>query len=350
MGLKLLGNGWLQMRKSPRKKGDIHAVAEEAGVSLMTVSRAMRGVEGVSEQRRKDIISIARRMNYVPNSNARALAVDNSNLIGVSLPNLFNDVFADILSGMRGAIEYAGYSSIVDTTDYSGKDELAWLDRLLTWRPVGVVLTGVDHDPALRVKLRAAEIPTLETWDISEDPIDICVGIDHRAAGRLIGNYIVSLGYRRPVYVGTMPGRDLRAEDRAAGIADAFSAVDIGPLPRIFAPDASNFVMGAQGFSKALESHAPDVVFFLSDHYAVGGLMTAIKMGISVPEKIGIVGYNDLAINSILPQRLTTVRTPRRQMGIMGARNLLARINNAQVDRSIALPVEVIEGETTKQQ
>lgn len=338
------------MRKSPRRKGDIHAVAHEAGVSLMTVSRAMRGVEGVSEKRRNDIIAIARRMNYVPNSNARALAVDNANLIGVSLPNLFNDVFADVLSGMRGAIEYAGYSSIVDTTDYSSKNEMEWLERLLTWRPVGVVLTGVDHDPALREKLRRDNIPTLETWDISEDPIDICVGIDHRAAGRLIGNHIVSLGYKRPVYVGTVPGRDLRAEDRAAGVADAFSAVGIEPLPRIFAPDASNFEMGAEGFSMALAGFSPDVVFFLSDHYAVGGLMTAIKMGISVPKQIGIVGYNDLAINSILPQRLTTVRTPRRQMGIMGARNLLARINNVQVERVIALTVEVVEGETTKQQ
>ncbi len=337
-------------RSRSRKKGDIHAIAKEAGVSLMTVSRAMRGVEGVSEQRRKEIVSIARRLNYVPNSNARALALDNANLIGVSLPNLFNDVFADVLNGMRGAIEYAGYSSIVDTTDYSSKNELAWLERLLTWRPVGVVLTGVDHDPALRERLQSAAIPTLETWDYSADPIDICVGIDHREAGRQIGEYIVSLGYQRPVYIGTKPGRDLRAEDRAAGIADAFSAVGIQPVPRIAAPDASNFEMGARGFTVALEGYAPDVVFFLSDHYAVGGLMAATKMGISVPDQIGIVGYNDLAINAILPQRLTTVRTPRRQMGIMGARNLLARINNVPVEKAIALPVEVVIGDTTRQQ
>lgn len=343
-----------QTRSRRRKAARIEDVAAVAGVSAMTVSRALRGVDGVSERKRAEILRIATRLNYVPNSNARSLAVANSNLIGISLPTFANDVFADILSGMRGTFENAGFSTVIDTTEYRETTELAWVERLLSWRPAAVILTGIDHHPQVRERLRAGRVPTLEIWGHSEDPIDLCVGIDHAAAGELIGSRMVELGYRAPAFVGAPAGRDTRADLRVTGLNRAFA--DVAEMPvqelRPALDDASAFEVGFAALNALLETDRalPDVVFFLNDHMAFGGLMACERHGLSVPMDMGLVGFNALPMTRVLPVSLTTVRTPRTQMGIMGAQRLLARIHGVTPPRSTALPVQVIEGGTTRPQ
>ena len=324
----------------------IYAVAAEAGVSVMTVSRAMRGVEGVSIARREAILQIARRLNYVPNSNARALSKANADLVGISVPNLLNDVFADVLQGMRGTIQKAGYYTVIDTTEYDAEVELRWVSRLLSWRPAALILTGIDHHPDLAPMLRTAGVATLETWDFCPDPIDICVGLDHVAAGEDIGRFVEGLGYRAPAFVGAHPGTDPRADARVRGLEKVFGA----PLLRVGADTDNAFLMGAGGARDLLRDHQPDVVFFLNDLMAFGGMTVAQELGLGVPDDIGVVGFNALGLNSVLPVPLTTVSTPRHRMGVTGAGNLLARMNGVEVTRAVALPVRVEPGGTTRLQ
>ena len=335
-------------RKRTKAGARINEVAAAAGVSVMSVSRAMRGVEGVSAATRDRIIEVARQLKYVPNSSARALSVANADLIGISLPTFANDVFGDVLSGMRGTFEQAGYSSVIDTTEYDPDMELAWAERLLAWRPAAMILSGLDHHPALVTRLRERRVPTLEIWDHAPDPIDICVGIDHRAAGALIGEHVAELGYKRPAYVGAPPGRDRRADARVAGLRDVF-----GPLGRKLIvqgeSDPNAFAAGALGTTRVLE-HAPDVIFYLNDNMAFGGMMICQQQGLDVPGDIGVAGYNALGITRVLPVQMTTVRTPRRAMGRVGARHLLARIKGVRPERSVALPVTIVEGATTRLQ
>ncbi|MEM8690442.1 MAG: LacI family DNA-binding transcriptional regulator [Pseudomonadota bacterium] len=320
-------------------------VAQRANVSLMTVSRAIRGVEGISEQKRVEILKIARQLKYVPNSAARSLAVANSNLIGISLPTFAGEVFADILNGMRRTFDSAGYSSVIDTTEYNPEAELDWVRRLLSWKPAAIILTGIDHHPEVREALRSAPIPVLEIWDQADDPIDVCVGIDHRAAGRVIGQHARDCGYEKPSFVSAPRGHDVRADARLQGIRDVFEGVDV--LTR--RPELSDaFSTGFEGTRDLIFAAKPDVIFFLNDHMAFGGLMACQMAGASVPDDVGIVGFNGLDITGVLPIRLTTVRTPRRLMGITGARNLLARINGVTVQRSTILPIEFCPGETTR--
>lgn len=332
-----------------RSSVGIREVAEAAKVSMMTVSRAIRGVEGVSEKKRAEILRIAKKLNYVPNSNARSLAVENSNLVGISLPTFANDVFAEILAGMRGTFEGAGYASVIDTTEYSLESEQRWVERLLTWRPAAVILTGTDHLPDVREKLRTAAIPTLEIWDVISDPIDIAVGIDHEAAGYELGRYAVALDYRSPAFVGAPLGRDRRADARLRGIVRAFDEVSSSHPMRVAGrPERHAFGAGAAGIEELLRESRPDVVFFLNDHMAFGGMMACGRRGLRIPEDIGIVGFNALDLTSVLPVPMTTARTPRRPMGVVGARNLLARIHGVETERATVLPIELIPGETTR--
>ncbi len=328
----------------------IHDIARVAGVSVMTVSRSIRGVNGVSEETRARILALAEEMDYVPDASARALAAPNANLIGISFPTLFNDVFPDILEGMRRTFDQAGYSSVMDTTDYDLGRELAWADRFLAWRPAAVILTGVDHDPRLRRRLERGRVPTLELWDVAEDPIDLCVGIDHRADGHALAVEIAAMGYRRPLYIGAPEGLDPRADKRVGGIAAAFREAGGGDLRRIGATGSNSFVVGAEGVGRVDRADLPDVLFFLTDNMAFGGLMAVQQAGLRVPEDIGIVGFNGLDLTRVLPRPITTMSTPRRQLGLTGARHLLARLNGVDPPRVTRLPSAFVPGSTTRMQ
>jgi len=316
----------------------------------MTVSRALRGVPGVSDTRRQEIVKLAKRMRYVPNSNARSLVGEQSALIGISLPTLFNDVFADILDGMRGAFDAAGFTTVVNTTEYSLSSERDWVNSLLTWRPTAMVLTGVNHHPSVVELLREASVPTLELWDFSKEPVDISVGVDHEKAGFNIAFELKKRGYRRPAFVGLSSGHDPRAEKRLLGVQRAFSdnaACEV----TVVRPEAdSPYQIGYKGL-KQIWNHGEskaDVIFFLSDLLAVGALMACDELSINVPGNLGIVGFNGLPITRVLPKKLTTVITPRRRMGTLGASCLIARINGVKSDLSSELETQIVLGDTTR--
>jgi LacI family gluconate utilization system Gnt-I transcriptional repressor len=333
-----------------RQTPSIQDVARTVGVSIMTVSRAMRGVEGVSAAKRSEILNAAKALGYRPNRTARSLAASHSTLIGISLPTLFNEVFADILDGMRRAFDAAGFDLVLDNSDYDSRREALWVERMIDWRPAGVVLSGVDHAPEVREQLRSAGIPTLEIWDHCDDPIDVCVGIDHAAAGRQIGAYLLACGYGEVAFVGVEENRDPRAEKRLAGLQ---SVLREGGVPQITIRRSERHASFEAGMNEtrallAAAGRRPDCICYLNDHMAFGGLSTCERHGLSVPADIGIVGFNGLGINAVLAKPLTTIITPRLLMGTIGARMLLARINRAKVERHVVVPVAISAGATTR--
>jgi LacI family transcriptional regulator, gluconate utilization system Gnt-I transcriptional repressor len=341
------------MDASPaRPSANIRDLAKAAGVSIMTISRAMRGVEGVSTSKRTEILRLAKQMGYRPNRNAASLAAAHSTLIGISLPTLFNEVFADILDGMRGTFDLAGYDLVLDNSDYDLQREANWVERMLDWRPAGVVLSGVHHAPGVRERLRRAAIPTLEIWDHTDDPIDVCVGMDHLEAGRMIGAHLLALGYRRPAFVGVEAERDPRAEKRLAGLRARFAEFGGIDVSVTRSHKHASFEAGMVGTIVALQALGPkpDCICYLNDHMAFGGLATCERKGLTVPDDIGIVGFNGLGINAVLERPLTTVVTPRLLMGSLGGQALLARIHGATVGRCRVVPATLTQGRTTRRQ
>jgi LacI family transcriptional regulator, gluconate utilization system Gnt-I transcriptional repressor len=358
MGSKITNQGQILRTSQTIKTGSasrirpsIRDVADAVDVSIMTVSRAMRGVEGVSLEKRNEILQAAKTIGYRPNRNAASLAAANSTLIGISLPTLFNEVFADILDGMRRTFEMSGFDIVLDNSDYDPIRESDWVERMLDWHPAAIVLSGIDHALSVREQLRQAAVPTLEIWDINVDPIDICVGIDHEAAGKLLGKHLLQLGYRRIFFVGVEVGRDPRAEKRLSGISVVFREAGCSAIGVIRAPKHASFESGMMATISILESSTqrPDCICYLNDHMAFGGLTTCEKYGLDVPKDIGIAGFNNLGINLVLVKPLTTVMTPRLMMGSLGAQQLLARIHEAKVDRCRIMPVTLVKGTTTRQ-
>lgn len=330
------------------KASKIEDVAAAAGVSIMSVSRALRGVEGVSSATRARIVAAADAMGYVPNRLAGSLAGTTSNLICISVPTLFDAVFAEIIAGMRETLAHSGFETLIETSDYDMAREAAWVERMIEWSPAAVVLSGVDHAPNVRVRFAPAAMPVLELWDTSGEPIDLNVGIDHGDAGWQMGRHLIGLGYRNPFFIGIAAGRDTRAERRMTGLADAFAqaGATLTPIRTDMTP---SFEAGYSGALRALAlSPRPDVMCFLNDHLAFGGLMACEALGVDVPRDIGIVGFNGLNINNVLPQRLTTSATPRTQMGQIAARMLVAATRGVRTETQVVMPVNIEIGATTR--
>lgn len=325
-------------------------VARATGVSAMSVSRALRGIEGVSDKKSAEIRKMAERLGYAPNRVAASLAAAHSTLIGVSVPTLADDVFAEIFAGMRGVLNKAGFQTVIDTTEYQREREAMWIERMLTWRPAGVIVSGFDHSEKAQRQLKTAGIPILEIWDYSDKAVDLCVGIDHFKAGSEIGAHLLDLGYRRPAYVGIERDLDKRAEERLKGLRAAFARAGCQLCTYARVPDAPSFEGGKKGACIVLASDipSPDVIYFLNDHMAFGGLMACRAAGLSVPDDIGIVGFNGLNINSVLERPLTTTITPRLAIGRRGATLLVAKILGARTDRRLELPTTIFAGETTR--
>jgi LacI family gluconate utilization system Gnt-I transcriptional repressor len=345
-------SGTVMQRNEPANsnpKVKIGDVARAAGVSTMSVSRALRGVEGVSAKTSAVILKAADRLGYAPNRMAASLAAANSTLIGVSVPTLADDVFTEIFAGMRGVFNKAGFQTVIDTTEYQQDREALWIERMLTWRPAGVILSGFDHNEKALRRLKSAGIPILEIWDYSETPVDLCVGIDHFQAGYDMGRHLTGLGYRRPAYVGVEHGRDPRAEERLKGLCAAFAEQGARLCDYARVREAPSFEGGKKGTEIILNSDipAPDILYYLNDHMAFGGLVGCKQHGLSVPADIGVVGFNGLNINNVLDQPMTTSVTPRNILGSRGAAMLVAKILGARPQSKMLLPTRLFAGETT---
>jgi len=191
-------------------------------------------------------------------------------------------------------------------------------------------------------------VPVMELWDVAENPIDLCVGIDHRQVGVEMGRHLLHLGYRAPCYIGIPEGRDLRAEKRMSGLAAAFAEQGLH-LNQVRSDGAPSFEAGRDGAEIALSrTPRPDMLYFLNDHLAFGGLMACEAAGLSVPTDIGVCGFNGLNINNVLPRRLTTSVTPRALMGKAAARMLVAAVRGVRAETCLTMPVRIESGATTR--
>ena len=166
-------------------------VSEASGVSEMTVSRVLRNRGDVSAATREKVLKAAKELGYVPNKIAGALASQRVNLVAVIIPSLSNMVFPEVLGGISEVLETTDLQPVVGVTDYLPEKEEKVLYEMLSWRPSGVIIAGLEHSDAAKAMLRSAGIPVVEIMDVDGKPVDSMVGISHRRAGREMAKAIL---------------------------------------------------------------------------------------------------------------------------------------------------------------
>ncbi|QQA44864.1 LacI family DNA-binding transcriptional regulator [Pelagovum pacificum] len=301
-------------------------MSEASGVSEMTVSRVLRNKGDVSEATRERVREAAKALGYVPNKIAGALASSRVNLVAVVIPSFKNLVFPEVLSGISEALEDSELQPVVGLTDYLPEKEEKVLFEMLSWRPSGVIVAGLEHSEASRAMLARADCPVVEIMDTDGEPIDNCVGISHRRAGRIMGESIVEAGYRRVGFIGTKMPLDYRARKRFEGFTRALAKAGLEIADSEFYSGGSALAKGRE-LTQAMLSRTPDLdfIYYSNDMIGAGGLIHLLDQGIDVPGQVGLAGFNGVDLIDGLPQRLATMDACRRQIGERAARLVLAR-------------------------
>ncbi|MGK9170900.1 LacI family DNA-binding transcriptional regulator [Inquilinus limosus] len=306
-----------------KRKPRIEDVAALAGTSPMTVSRALRGEGRVSPETLARINAAVESLGYVPNLSASSLASRRSGILAVLVPTIGNSVFSETVRGVTDAAEGAGLHPVIADYAYSEEKRRQLVRALVGRRPEALVLVGAVQDEAVRTLLRQHGIPVVETWELSDDPIDMAVGFSNFAAGVEVARHLIGRDRRRCAFVGSA---ESRAAARLSGFTQAL--VDAGAAaPECETPADLSIEAGRVSLDRLL-ARAPDLdgIFFATDVMAVGGLLECQRRGIEVPGRIAIVGLGDLEIGRQLQPALTTIRIPAYEMGRRAGDLILARL------------------------
>jgi len=333
------------MAPPPSKSSDGPAtladVARAAKVGESTASRVLRNQGSFSEDVRTRVLSAASKLNYVPNRIAGTLASTGSRLVGIIIPAVTTTFFPDLLLGANSVLEGAGFQSVISVTEYDAVREEKLVESLLSWRPAGILVTGLEHTDRTRSMLRASRTRVVELGDIDGEGIDIVVGFSNRAAGYAAGQYLVKRDFRRIGYVGN---QSTRAGKRYQGFKAALADAGMTLAAEQITPGLASIKAGRDGLMRLLNREAQlDVVYFANDDMAIGGYFHCLSKGIAVPEQLAILGHNGSDEGQLMPHPLSTIRAPRLAVGQVGAKLLLSG-GPAQV---IDLGFELCEGMTT---
>ncbi|MBF9036758.1 substrate-binding domain-containing protein [Rhodobacterales bacterium HKCCE2091] len=323
------------------------AVGRMAGVSQVTVSRALSDPAKVSPETLARIEEAIAATGFVPNAVAGALASARSRLVSALIPSLTNITYTAFIKEFTERLRQADYQVLLSECGFDPAGEEETVARHLSRRPDAMLLTGISHSSRTRKMLLAAGIPVVEIWDMTESPIDVCVGFSHVEAGRAAADFALDAGYSTAACVAAP---DLRALRRAAAFADRFSARSGAEVPTVNLTVQASLAGGRLGLARLLDEidWTPGVVFCSSDMIAQGILVEAQARGLKVPRDVAVIGFGDQEIAAHLEPPLTSVRVDRGRMGQEAASALLDRIGSAPGNAaSIDLGFEVIRRGST---
>lgn len=317
------------------KKVRLADVGRLAGVSAITVSRALHKPELVSAKVRQRVEEIVERLGYVPDPVAQALASDRTNVIGILIPSVTNNVFADVLRGIYRVVEGSPYSVQLGNTRYSVMEEERLLKVFLRQRPAGLIVSGIDQSEASAALLRRADCPVVQIMETGEKPIDMMVGFSHRDAAHAATRHLIEAGYRRIAFLGAR--MDPRTQRRLEGCSLALKEAGLWDESLLVTtPRASTVALGCELLSHLLaRTDRVDAVFCNNDDLALGVLFECQRRRIVVPDDLGLCGFNDLEMMAVANPPITSVKTFREEMGRRAIEMVMARIGGAAIPEPV---------------
>ena len=312
----------------------VHDIARLAGVSAMTVSRALNHPEKVSPAMLAKVQAVVQHTGFVPNGMAGGLRSSKAKLVAAVLPTLVGPVFQETTRALNAALDAMGYQLMIGQSGYDVSREDSLLDAIIRRRPDGIVLTGIMHTPAGRRQLLASGIPVVETWDLTPTPIDMLVGFSNEEIGTSVCTWLHQRGYRRPALIS---GQDERAQRRNASFLRQARTLGMGAdIPVCLTPAPTTLGAGRATLAQLLERPGGvDAVFCSSDMLALGVMMEAQARGLRVPGQLGVVGLGDLEFATDLEPALTTVRIDGTRIGETAAQYIVDRAEGRTVEHPI---------------
>ncbi|QCG49901.1 LacI family DNA-binding transcriptional regulator [Aeromonas schubertii] len=314
----------------------LNDVAQLAGVGAMTVSRALRTPELVSDKMRERIDAAVVELGYIPNRAAGALASGTSHTIVVIVPSLVERACAELVEGLQQPLADEGYQLVLGDSRHL-RQQSRQLETLLQYNPAAVVIFGALESQADRERLRQSGLPVVEVGAKVPDPVDMCVGGSNQEAGYRLTRHLIERGYRN---IGFLCARQEQwmLQQRMRGWQQAMLESYLSPDMVINTSEPPSFSTGAAMLGEFLLRWPElDALVCVTDELACGVLMECQRRHVAVPGKLAVAGFDDLDVAAVSHPALTTMRIPYRQMGEETAALLLRRLSGELVEGALHL-------------
>jgi DNA-binding LacI/PurR family transcriptional regulator len=324
-------------------------VARVAGVSVATVSRALRGLDRVSPQTREKVLRVAEDLHYVASPTATSLASGRTRVVAVVAPFLTRWFFATLVSAIEKSLRAQGHHVILFDLEDDTYDQRLTLTQNMLWKRVdGIIMLNVpmtDEEVDLVDRLG---LPLVTIG--SPVPGRACVRIDDRLAMRTAVEHLAGLGHTRIGYIGSVPANVAHIQtpqDRLEAFKECVVEFGLTCAPEwILNSDWTAEAAARDSTSLLTSEHRPTAIVAASDEMAIGVRESARRLGMAVPGDLSIIGIDDYLLSGVLG--LTTVRQDVAAQGRAAAELLLrALLDDDEPTDEVVLPTELIVREST---
>jgi LacI family transcriptional regulator len=318
-------------------------VAQLAGVSTATVSRALNNPGQVDPETLARVREAMSKLRYVPHGVARSLRSRRSRMVGAIVPSFDYALYARTTSALQQRLSENGYSVVLAEHHYQLADELQVTRHLIEHGVDAFVFVGVDHDPRLYSLLEDYGRPFVLTWGVDPSGRNPCIGFDNRAATYQMARHLLELGHRRFGMISADPQGNDRARERGAGIraalADAGLRLDDACVQyaRISLPSAKEAMQRMLAVPER-----PTAVLATNDVLAVGAMLACREAGVRIPDDISVTGVDNTDLGATQTPGLTSVRTPIVEIGRAAAEQLIARLDGREFTAVQSLPFDLV--------
>jgi len=312
-------------------------VAKHAGVSPMSVSRALKTPSTVSLDIRQRVERAVRAVGYVPNELAGGLrAFSRTKLVAAIVPSLRNSLYAAQTQGMSDALRARGYKLMLGDSHRSGDEQAELVAAFLAQRPSGLILHDPISSPETAKLLLKAGIPVVEVGDLVRRPLDMVVSYSNFAAGKAMTCHLIERAYRRIGFASLNTSITPRSAERLKGYKAALREAGLPVNPRQIVEVDGSYASGGVAIVE-LVKHGADAVFFAGGVMAVGAALQCQHRGWAVPGRIAIATFDDHEIASQLSPPLTALKIPRYEIGRRAAELILERHEGAPKAKSMRI-------------
>jgi LacI family transcriptional regulator len=339
-----------RVRKAGPNPVRLSDVAQLAKVSPASVSRAFNDPELVSEEVRERVMRAAQVLNWVPNGAAKALASLRTRTIGVLIPTLNHQNFADLIESLQRELGKAQYTLVLGCIEADPAMHLQQARKMVERGVDWMVLVGEAQPPALIELLKSHDLPFVVTYTNGRNSENTCIGIDNYAAAQKITQHLLDLGHTRFAMLAHQFDVNDRIQQRMDGVRDTLAGAGLGIRPQhVVRVDKRHIASARDGLREILqqESGRPTAVVCTNDYIATGAIIEASALGISVPRDLSIVGFDDIDTSAHLSPPLTTIHIPAKEMGEAVARYILDSISGTRAPKIPNLSADLVVRNST---
>lgn len=311
---------------------DIKDVARKARVSLGTVSNVLNHPDLVADSTRARVERAISDLGYVRHGSARQLRAGRSHTVGLVVPDITNPFFTSVARGVEDAVSEAGCVLIQCNSDDSQNKQARYLTELAEQRVLGVIITPVDSMSHALWELLERDIPVVLLDRPTRDSRVASVAVDDVLGGEIAARHLLELGHRRFAFV-SGPRRIRQYRDRRQGFRRVVTAAGLdadGAIIEVVRATMriSDGVAAVEQLVGLTNGYLPTAIFCANDFSAIGVLQALQRRGISVPDDVAVIGYDDIDVAEFLFTPLSSVRQPKYELGQEAGRLLLGRVKN----------------------